>query len=138
MFKKLPSLVTVDLQRNKLQTIAHAFIFGPNFTDLFLLGTFSFIVKFFDSLKLLKSIEIIQVLKNLYVLIIYSGNQWDCTKTMKWLLEPKHANLITDLQFLKCSDQKYRGRPICTVMEYKKVSFSRKNTNLKLNFQSYK
>lgn len=55
--------------------------------------------------------------ENLFLL----GNQWDCTKTMKWLLQSEHANLIADLQKLKCYDKKYYSRPICTVMEYKKI-----------------
>uniref|UniRef100_A0A336M0B6 CSON006826 protein n=1 Tax=Culicoides sonorensis TaxID=179676 RepID=A0A336M0B6_CULSO len=86
VFKNLPTLISVDLQRNNFQTISQALIFGKNFTDLYLLG-----------------------------------NKWDCTKTMKWLLDSKHANLLSDLQFLKCSDKKYFSRPICTVMEYKKI-----------------
>lgn len=55
-------------------------------------------------------------LQSIYLL----GNQWDCTKTMKWLLQEEHASLIEDLQQLKCHDKKYVGRPICTVMEFKK------------------
>lgn len=47
LFKNLPALVTLDLQRNNLQTIAQAFVLGKNFTDLFLLGKILFELSFF-------------------------------------------------------------------------------------------
>lgn len=49
------------------------------------------------------------------------SNAWNCTKNLKWITfdEPKFE--IMDRHYLNCTDQKYKGRPMLTVMNYKLV-----------------
>lgn len=56
-----------------------------------------------------------------HVNIFLFKNAWNCTKKLKWIatLDKSHDFDIVDRHMLNCSDPKYRGRPIMTVMTHK-------------------
>ena len=47
------------------------------------------------------------------------GNVWNCTKNLKWLGTNDFRFQIMDRNHMNCSDPKYRGRPVATVMSFK-------------------
>lgn len=51
-----------------------------------------------------------------------AGNPWNCSQTIKWLLNKKYHKFISDRHLLLCADSPYVRRPVVTVMEYKNVS----------------
>ncbi|XP_005186576.2 protein singed wings 2 [Musca domestica] len=48
-----------------------------------------------------------------------SGNPWNCTRNLKWLLIPERASYVADRQILTCGDRKFKDRNVMTVMHYK-------------------
>lgn len=60
-------------------------------------------------------------LSNADVKVFLFGNFWDCTKNLKWIATNDYKFDIIDKEMMNCSDQKYRARPILTVMNYKMI-----------------
>ena len=54
--------------------------------------------------------------------VYLEGNAWNCTKNLKWMAFDEAKFEIMDKNRLNCTDQKYKGRPIVTVMNYKLVN----------------
>ncbi|GAB0086504.1 Cytoplasmic phosphatidylinositol transfer protein 1 [Sergentomyia squamirostris] len=51
-----------------------------------------------------------------------SGNKWNCTRNMKWLLtfdENDRGKRVADKELMRCVDFKYSGRPLLAVMDFK-------------------
>ncbi|XP_055694878.1 protein singed wings 2 [Lutzomyia longipalpis] len=51
-----------------------------------------------------------------------SGNKWNCTRNMKWLLtydENGRGQRVADRELMRCVDFKYSGRPLLAVMDFK-------------------
>lgn len=67
------------------------------------------------------SIEKLQFISNADVKVFLFGNFWDCTKNLKWIATNDYKFDIVDKEMMNCSDQKYRARPILTVMNYKMI-----------------
>ncbi|KAJ6649368.1 Protein singed wings 2, partial [Pseudolycoriella hygida] len=51
--------------------------------------------------------------------LFLAGNPWNCTTNLKWLLNQTKGEHVTDRNILKCTDLKYGGRPLLTVMQFK-------------------
>ena len=66
-------------------------------------------------------IEKLQFVPNADVKVFLFGNLWDCTKNLKWIATNDYKFDIVDKEMMNCSDQKYRARPILTVMNYKMI-----------------
>lgn len=94
-FKNLPSIKTIDLRNNQMYLIERLLFTVPALPD--------------NSLEF----EPVQ--------IYLKGNSWNCTKNLKWIAFDESKFEIVDRNELNCSDQKYRGRPMLTVMNYKLV-----------------
>lgn len=67
----------------------------------------------------LHSIERFLFHSNEHVKIFLYKNLWNCTRNLKWIATNDARFEIVDRPMLNCSDLKYRGRPMMTVMTVK-------------------
>lgn len=52
-----------------------------------------------------------------------AGNPWNCSHSIKWILDENYTEFIMDRHLLLCAQKPYFNRPVLTVMQYKQVSF---------------
>lgn len=69
--------------------------------------------------NVLNFIERFILQSSLHVKIFLFKNLWNCTKNLKWMATNDVRFEIVDRFQLNCSDQKYRARPVLTVMNFK-------------------
>ncbi|XP_055918906.1 protein singed wings 2 isoform X2 [Eupeodes corollae] len=71
-------------------------------------------------------------LPNHFEQLYFSGNNWNCSRSLRWLLNlEKESNLI-DRNNMICSDPKYQGRNLAIVAYYKRVSKKECQSHLEL------
>lgn len=50
-----------------------------------------------------------------------TGNPWNCSKNMKWIMQNSKARRIGDYEHLQCVDSSFKNQSISNVMRIKKV-----------------
>lgn len=67
----------------------------------------------------LEYVERFMLHTNEHVKIFMFDNAWNCTKNLKWMTANDGRFEIIDRNRLNCTDNKYKMRPVLTVMNYK-------------------
>ncbi|CRK92953.1 CLUMA_CG006521, isoform A [Clunio marinus] len=115
---KLENLKIVNITRTQLHLITPDF-----FSDLHSIQLIDLRYNKFDY------IERLLFHTHEHVKLFLFGNNWNCTKNLKWMVSHSHDNTsshrleIFDRYSLNCTDPKYRARPVLTVMSHKMTLF---------------
>lgn len=80
----------------------------------------------------ISTIEKLSIVPYKNVKVYLYGNQWNCTRNLKWISSNDYKYEIVDKKKLNCSDVKYRGRPVDLVMSTKLQLFKICNSDHEL------
>lgn len=102
-------LKSIDLRRNQLSHLDGPLTLQPNFHEIYLNG---------------KSPESIYIIlrKLINFICISSGNPWNCSRSLKWIVSYAKTKKIADRDLLHCTDKSFKNQNILEVMRIKVVS----------------